>query len=590
MASRRRRGAAKDQSAPEERAPPADEQPSATDAVDTSDADAGDAGDADAGDTSDADAEAEEESQSDPPAEEPQGLRAWLAGAPLSKEFSLLLGLVAPAIVLALNMWRVRSFTIDDAYISFRYARNLARGLGLVYNPGERIEGYTNFLWTLLLAGGIALGIDPDVLAKVLGAACAFGALGLTWILGARFRPYSNFPCVATWLLASTIVFTGYSIFGLETALFVFLILLGTELMFREEPAYAAEPGAASTPGSDVLAAPWYRRLPYSGVVFGFAGLTRPEAPMFVGLLMLFLGRGMIARRNLLRAALFVAPVGAHMLWRHSYYGTWLPNTLSAKTGNLSGQLASGWEYVQSYFTHAGVLVWLALFGVALGIVARRRDVLAVSTLAAAVIGYVCLVGGDWMPFFRFMSPFEPFCFLLVDLAARTIIERRERAANLAILAFGVAMLVHRIDNIRDAQRSITNKEERFWRMAAGGTARWLNNNGVPGEVAMGDIGYVGYSTDYPVLDLLGLVDPVISKLPGGYTRKLGPGFTDRFFDKAPMYFLLISSNMDCQKPSVPGSQHIYNDKRFRGRYEVAGKVPLDDGFAWCIYRKRPGI
>jgi len=186
------------------------------------------------------------------------------------------------------------------------------------------------------------------------------------------------------------------------------------------------------------------------------------------------------------------------------------------------------------------------------------------------------------------MAPFEPFCFLLVDLGARTILGRRERAPALALIIFGVAMIVHRIDAARDAQRSILQKEDRFWRMAAGGTAKWLAAN-EPGEIAIGDIGYVGYATDYPVLDLLGLVDPVISKLPGGYTRKLGPGFTDRFFDKGPTYFLLISSSTDCSKPSVPGSQVIFNDRRFKPRYEVAGKVPLDGGFAWCIYKKKAG-
>src|SRR5262249_44447108 len=118
------------------------------------------------------------------------------------------------------------------------------------------------------------------------------------------------------------------------------------------------------------------------------------------------------------------------------------------------------------------------------------------------------------------------------------------------------------------------------------GTARWLLAN-EPGEVAIGDIGYVGYATNYPVLDLLGLVDPVISQLPGAYTRKLGPGFTDRFFEKAPLYFLLISSSMDCEHPSVPGSQVIYHDHRFRDGYSVAGKVPLDGGYAWCIYKRR---
>src|SRR5262249_22655589 len=148
--------------------------------------------------------------------------------APLPKETHLLLGLAAPAVALAINMWRVRHFTIDDAYISFRYARNLAHGLGLVYNAGERIEGYTNFLWTLILSGGVKVGVDPVVLAKVLGAFCALGTLGITYLLSNRFRPFTNFPCIATWLLASTVVFSGYSVFGLETSLFVFLVLAGT--------------------------------------------------------------------------------------------------------------------------------------------------------------------------------------------------------------------------------------------------------------------------------------------------------------------------------------------------------------------------
>src|SRR5262245_54883150 len=75
--------------------------------------------------------------------------REWLAVAPLPKVPSLALGLVLPTILLIVNMVRVRAFTVDDAYISYRFARNLARGLGLVYNPGERVEGYTNFLWTV---------------------------------------------------------------------------------------------------------------------------------------------------------------------------------------------------------------------------------------------------------------------------------------------------------------------------------------------------------------------------------------------------------------------------------------------------------
>jgi len=80
-----------------------------------------------------------------------------------------------------------------------------------------------------------------------------------------------------------------------------------------------------------------------------------------------------------------------------------------------------------------------------------------------------------------------------------------------------------------------------------------------------------------------GLVDYV-----DGSTVLLGPGFTDRLFDKAPKYVLIISSNVNCEQPSVPGSQVIYRDARFKPNYAMAGKVKLDGGFAWCIYKRKP--
>ena len=77
----------------------------------------------------------------------------------------------------------VFDFINDDAFISFRYADNLVRHGELVFNPGERVEGYTNFLWTILMAGVLSLGLDVVVWSKLLGIACAIGTL---WVV-ARF-------------------------------------------------------------------------------------------------------------------------------------------------------------------------------------------------------------------------------------------------------------------------------------------------------------------------------------------------------------------------------------------------------------------
>ena len=73
--------------------------------------------------------------------------------------------------------WRLYWFLCDDAFISFRYAENLVLGHGLVFNAGERVEGYTNFLWTLTLAAAIALGLEPAGVAQALGIACYAGGV-----------------------------------------------------------------------------------------------------------------------------------------------------------------------------------------------------------------------------------------------------------------------------------------------------------------------------------------------------------------------------------------------------------------------------
>src|SRR5262245_31921661 len=255
----------------------------------------------------------------------------------LGGRWAVILGLVLPMVLLIGNMVRVQSYTIDDAYISYRYARNFARGNGLVYNVGEYVEGYTNFLWTIWLAVGFWLRLNPDVVAKVLGGLAPCGSLWIVYRLSRRVRSYGMTPCIATWLMATSIVQTGYAVFGMETSFFVFLILAGVDLFFHER-----DRG---------------RGFPYSGLVFGLAGLTRPEAPMFFGLTILFLGRRLFERQNLLRGLLFVAIVGGHELWRYSYYGAWLPHTVVAKTSteSLRLQLINGAKYLLDYIEHAWV-------------------------------------------------------------------------------------------------------------------------------------------------------------------------------------------------------------------------------------------
>lgn len=531
-----------------------------------------------------------------------RGLRGWLDGAPLPPRWHLGLGLLMPAALLVAAMWRVRPFTIDDAYISFRYARNLARGLGLVFNAGERIEGYTNFLWTVLLAGGVRLGLDPDALAKVLGGAAALGALGAAYLLERRVLALRGVPALSPWLLASSIAFSGYAVFGLETALFVFLVLAGTELLFRENDRESAATLAAGSPPP--LAWLGTREgFPFSGLLFGLAGLTRPEAPLFLGIPMLFLGRRFFGRQNLLRGVVFVAPIALHMLWRHGYYGTWLPNTLSAKTGNLRGQLEGGFRYLREYSADAWPALLLALYGLCVAIVTRHRRALCLGAIALAVLGYVLLVGGDWMPYYRFLAAFEPYAFILAGLGGRALGDflitwsASRRAAGrpspalaalaaLAALTLVAAIGTHRSRNLQIAQRRILRDEKVFWDSAAGGVARWFLDHGQPGEIGVGDIGYIAYATDYPILDLLGLVDPVISTLPGGYTNKTGPGYVQRVFQKQPQYFVFVGQANGCSTLPFHGQEKLRRDARFQRAYRLATQIRHSKSGYWCIFSR----
>ncbi|UCB51561.1 MAG: hypothetical protein JSV10_06080, partial [Candidatus Zixiibacteriota bacterium] len=80
-------------------------------------------------------------------------------------------------------------FTQDDAFVSYRYVENFIQGNGLVFNSGERVEGYTNFLWIIVLSVFAQLGLNIIVVSKILGVASGCTALILLYQLSRLFFP-----------------------------------------------------------------------------------------------------------------------------------------------------------------------------------------------------------------------------------------------------------------------------------------------------------------------------------------------------------------------------------------------------------------
>ncbi len=144
-----------------------------------------------------------------------------------SKLAAKILSVVIFLIVL-LGLWN--SFIQDDAFISFRYAQNFVSGHGLTWNIGEpeKVEGYTNFLWVMMIAFVEALKFDPVKSSMVLGVLSAIGTLFFTYKLSLMFLRSRFIGLVTVILLGTNYSFSSYITGGLETQLQSFLIVLST--------------------------------------------------------------------------------------------------------------------------------------------------------------------------------------------------------------------------------------------------------------------------------------------------------------------------------------------------------------------------
>ncbi len=316
-------------------------------------------------------------------------------------------GLVLSLALLLAHAWVYR-FQCDDAYISFRYARNLAHGAGLVFNPGgERVEGYTNFLWVLVLAAAARLGIPPERAANPLSLLATIALWALTaWFAVRRDGKVTWLVLLPLFLLAGTRSVAVWSTSGLETRWFeVFLLAAVLRLVVEVERMLAGDPTPAAA----------------AGPLFALASLTRPDGLIaslsaMGAAAVLLANRGRLARRWSLRTILpFVALVGGQYLFRRAYYGDWLPNTYYAK---IDGRLwwSAGRAYLVAFGLEYAIWLWFPL--VVLGVVQNvRRGRLAIPLLfASATIPhaiYVAAIGGDHFEY-RPLDAYFPFAYLLL--------------------------------------------------------------------------------------------------------------------------------------------------------------------------------
>lgn len=347
----------------------------------------------------------------------------------------------------------------DDVFISLRYAQQFLDGHGLVFNPGERVEGYTNFLWTMILAGGMRLGMDPVRLSSWLGI-LSYGAIAAAFlILSYRLREDSPqrdlllpFTTVAVLLQPD---FQIWATSGLETAWTTMLVACGFVT---------------------VVLAERLRAFAMAGLAFTLAAMSRPDALLFYAMTIPYLL--VVGPPRWKRIPAIVSPLVLlyvpYWLWRYDYYGYPFPNTYYAKSADLawySQGFEYLWLYVKTYYVFLLVpfgLGWIAIR--ALRRWPRRREPVGPVERAGVlallfVVPYVWFVvrtGGDFM-FARFWIPVTPFLFFVLEYALRTLrVGDVTRAGATVLLLLMVVARWNQFPGGKELHRGIADEREHY--------------------------------------------------------------------------------------------------------------------------------
>jgi hypothetical protein len=376
----------------------------------------------------------------------------------------------------------------DDAMISMRYAHNFANGHGLVWNPGERVEGYSNFLWTLYMSAIHLLPIPTSKISIVvlitdllLAAAIIPYLVRLLRLLGGGTAVIV--ATLAAYILNSNLLFWTAS--GFEVLFLSFLLLFALVRILEE--ARQNQP----------------RLLTF--FVVAALSLVRADSAILSGLL--YALALLIYKKQHRKVFFFVAislilPL-AHEVFRILYYHDILPNTAYLKVTNWNGRFSYGLEYVGNFIRQYLFLLAFGLIGALLAGKYLERALALVFLLYSAYIAYV---GGDAFRDFRFFIPVLPLLFVLSFLSIHRLFSKN--SVRVAFLVFAVATTPLVLSGYRAALLP-ANSEIGNIRIAL-----LLKQNTSPSaKVADFWAGQVFYFSERPAIDLLGKSDAHIARL-----------------------------------------------------------------------------
>ena len=415
-------------------------------------------------------------------------------------------------------------FVSDDAFITFRYARNWVGGHGLRYNLGEHspVEGFSNFLWVVVSAAFEFLEWDPTFWVPLVSLACGVVLLLLVYrTLVDRLDVGRPAAFLSTLTLACFPPLAVWATGGLETMAFALAVFLTFYfLILRDEPA----PVPAALAGIAVC-------------LLRTEGLAWNVIITCLALVTYWLDGG--SRSRIIRSlGVYVSLVAAgflvFFLTRYNYYGFPFPNPVYLKVHFGPAVLLRGFRYVATfYLTFLTPFLILPVAVVALR--ARWFPTLPVALMAIAFPCYAIVVGGDWMTMGRFLVPAFAFQTIVLGLALSRIGRHWPRTPVLRVAGALVAIVVGLLPgwNVQLVPESIL-RQFRFMYFNPGFKTeyeRWaaqsarpdrakhvglaLKRISKPGDsIVVGGIGSLGYYSELFVYDRFGLVSREVALRP----------------------------------------------------------------------------
>lgn len=488
-------------------------------------------------------------------------------------------------------VWRFQ-FLCDDAYISFRYARNLADGHGLVFNLGdEPVEGFSNLLWVLLLALGEAVGLGSEILSR-----CVSVAAGLLLFFSVRAHAGRHGPAegaLAVVFFACLPPLAVWSTGGLATLPFALALFTLFRGLVESETGRLGRAALASCVVAVLLRADGFVWVALLGGLALIQSRLEPDPGL---------------RRRAVRVlTLCVLVFLALTVFRTLYFGDWLPNTARAKVslGGLPAGLRDDYLRRGAFYVAALLLTFPSVL-LALALAAfpsRRRSILPVGVLAGGLL-YAVATSGDFMAMGRIVVPALPFA----AQALATALARGSRpvAWVLAAAASAASLLpafdLHAVPgswrrpfHFRWSAPEMLSEYAKWKDMrdnteylAALGRALG-EHTGSDERGTFGPVGAVGYFSDHHVFDTYGLTNRLVLQLPLTRTSLASPGH-DREVTSAVMRELLPELDLtyldarlestDLPLPDVPEGAPV--------RFETHPAEPAPDGTPRRLVLLRP--